>query len=280
MTASSDTETVAPSAADATPSTRQHSYAQTNIQLLNQLQDRGYAASDIARVARAYELAMVLLATSYRASGKHTLAHHVGTASILASLQAPVDVVIAGLLHAAYALGDFGDGRTGITAAKRRELAAVVGVEAEQYIHHFASLRWNQDAIRVASETLDDLDATARTVVLIRLANELENHLDLNMAYCRQFEWRKRFIENSGEALAGMARRLGCPTLAEHLARVFAETVSAQVPGELRRNHRLGFAVRPRSLRRRLRPTLWRVVDQLLTTVRLRRGHADVHHND
>src|SRR5215469_10044102 len=74
-------------------------YAQTNIQLYNQLAELGYTAEDARRVHRAYGLAMQLFTGSYRGSGRPFLSHLVGTASVLASVRAPIEVVTAGLLH-------------------------------------------------------------------------------------------------------------------------------------------------------------------------------------
>ena len=90
-----------------------HTYAQTNIQLFNQLQREGYGAADLEAVARAYDLAIALTTGRFRASGKTFIAHLVGTAGILGSLKAPGPLVVAGLLHAAYAAGDFGDDQSG-----------------------------------------------------------------------------------------------------------------------------------------------------------------------
>ncbi len=88
-----------------------HSYAQTNIQLFNQLRQDGYSDADLILVRNAYELAMVLFTGRFQPSGKSFIAHVVGTASILAWLRLPAPVVAAGLLHNVYENGDFGDGR-------------------------------------------------------------------------------------------------------------------------------------------------------------------------
>ena len=60
-------------------------YAQTNIQLFNQLRRDGYSKTDLDLVRDAYELAMVLFSGRFQPSGKSFIAHVVGTASILAS---------------------------------------------------------------------------------------------------------------------------------------------------------------------------------------------------
>ena len=68
-------------------------YAQTNIQLYNQLAELGYTAEDVRRVHRGYGLAMQLFTGSYRGSGRPFLSHLVGTASVLASVRAPISTI-------------------------------------------------------------------------------------------------------------------------------------------------------------------------------------------
>ena len=76
-------------------------YAQTNIQLLNQLHRANYTADDLHLVRTAYELAMRLFCGQFRASGKTFIAHLVGTASVLGSLRVGAALIAVGLLHAA-----------------------------------------------------------------------------------------------------------------------------------------------------------------------------------
>ena len=72
-----------------------HAYAQTNVQLFNQLQSEGYSARDRELVRLAYEFAMGLFTGLFLPSGKTFIDHLVGTASILTSLHVPVEVVAA-----------------------------------------------------------------------------------------------------------------------------------------------------------------------------------------
>ena len=75
-------------------------FAQTNIQLLNQLHREGYSADDLHLVRVAYRFAMDLFSGQFRASGKTFIAHLVGTASVLGSLRV-VDGLAARLRGAA-----------------------------------------------------------------------------------------------------------------------------------------------------------------------------------
>src|SRR6266849_8827294 len=110
-----------------------HAYAQTNIQLFNQLCRDGYSNTDLSLVRDAYELAMLLFTGRFQPSGKSFMAHVVGTASILASLRLPATAVAAGLLHNVYVNGDFGNGRSGISMAQRDKVRRILGAEVEEY---------------------------------------------------------------------------------------------------------------------------------------------------
>jgi len=229
-----------------------HAYAQTNLQLFEELRREGYARDDFEAVARAYELTMSLFTGRFRASGKTFIAHLVGTAGILASLRAPSPLVVAGLLHAAYAAGDFGDEEQGISEAKRERIREVAGERAEEYVHRYQCLEWSDETIDSVAEGLDQMTPADRDVVLMRLANELEEFLDLGLHYGGE----RRRAASSGDRrcrlMIDMAQRLGYPRLSEELARIIDESGSAAIetdflPGQ-RRN--TSFVLAPRSYQR------------------------------
>src|SRR5262249_20277729 len=111
-----------------------HLYAQTNAQLFNQLRSEGYSKTEREFVRDVYEFGMTLFSGLFLSSGKLLIDHLVGTASILASLRVSIEIVAAGLIHAAYLHGDFGGMRHGITEAKRKRVNTVVGDAVEKYV--------------------------------------------------------------------------------------------------------------------------------------------------
>lgn len=153
-------------------------YAQTNVALLRQLQRLGHAGADLLQVRRAYELAMQLFTAQFRPAGEPFLVHLVRTASILAEHGADRAVIVAGLLHSAYTHGEFGDGRRWPSGAKRAEVAAVIGAESERLVHRYAEFEW-LSVLPELPGSIDRLSSQDRTVLLIRLANELEQQVDL-----------------------------------------------------------------------------------------------------
>jgi len=117
-----------------------HAYAQTNVQLFNQLRSEGYSEQERALLLETYEFAMRIFAGLYLASGKPFIDHLVGTASILASLHAPVEVLATSLIHATYLHGDFGSIRKGVSKAKREQVRGAVGEKIEKYIVRYDRL--------------------------------------------------------------------------------------------------------------------------------------------
>ena len=225
------------------------SYAQTIVQLYNQLQREGYSEAQLRRIRDAYEFAMRHFSGRFQASGKSFFAHVVGTASILASLGASPAVVAAGLIHNIYANGDFGDGSRGISKAKRDEVRRAVGEEVEQYAARFANLRWNSTSTPAIRDQIGSLNEIERAVISIGLADLLEHHLDLGVLYYGNVDTRIDHAQNRGPVFAEMAEGLGFPRLAAELRRAFEETLAAEIPAYLRPSHPRGHVVAPSSYR-------------------------------
>jgi (p)ppGpp synthase/HD superfamily hydrolase len=227
-------------------------YAQTNIQLFNQLRHAGYSQMELRLVRDAYELAMELFTGRFLPSGKSFVAHVVGTASILASLRLPAPVVTAGLLHNIYNAGDFGDGRHGTSTARRRKMRRVLGPEVETYAARFPKLYWQSQTIQLAREDPDKLDAIDRNSLLILLADHLEHLEDCDVFYYDRTTAR-RYIDNSkiGAEIAG---RLGFSQLATEMREAIRKTEFAEIPvtPPEHRDRNGAFVIAPASCRKRI----------------------------
>jgi len=234
-----------------------HRYAQTNVQLFNQLRSEGYSKKERERAREAYELGMRLFTGLYLPSGKTFIDHLVGTASILASLHVSVELVTAGLIHAAYLHGDFGGIRKRITEAKRKQVRDTVGDEVEDYVARYDRTPLNWETIVVLHDTLAELSPVDRNVLLMRLANELEHNLDLGGLYYvrseKEQKWHQRHMERFAPIMVDMAGKLGFPSLSAEMARVFNNIILAAVPVEprIRSNHRVAYLISPKSYRER-----------------------------
>lgn len=208
-----------------------HAYAQTNIQLFNQLRRNGYSGADLNSIRDGYELATQLFTVQFRPSGKTFIAHLVGTASVLVSLKMHATVVLSGLLHAAYQTGDFGTGAAGISVAKREYLIRKIGEEAENYISCYTRLKVNPETASSILDSIETLDELGRRVMFIRLANDLEECLDLSLVYLGDSKRQQKLGLRTFWVTA--SNKLGCPVLASEFTRELCEIDSTQVPEQL-----------------------------------------------
>ncbi len=192
--------------------------AQTNIQLYNQLVELGYPESDLALVRRAYDLAMQIFSGQYRANHKPQLAHVVGVASILAALEQPVTVVAAGLLHAAYSHGDWGDATRGRNVAKADQLRDSTSRQTEELVARYLHIPWRKkpEILFGMLERNEELTADELSVLTIKLADIYEEYADLSIGYCKfeKLPLGPGYERNLVDALARAARMLGLDTLA------------------------------------------------------------------
>jgi len=208
-------------------------YAQTNLELFAQLTRSAWDAPDLVRIRVAYEVAMRLFTGCFRPSGKTFLAHLVRTASILADLDAAPPLVVAGLLHAAYSHGEFATSAAGASPYKQRRVRAAIGADAEDLVASYTRLPWGAEHLPGLLEKAGSADGRLRDVLVLRLANELEEHLDLAPLYCPNAAERRAWAEANGSLCVQMAERLDLANLARALARAFEETRSGGVPAAL-----------------------------------------------
>jgi len=201
--------------------------AQTNLQLYRQLAAEGVESSALRQVLEAYEIAVSLFGSLFRASGKPFVAHLVGTASVIARDRPPLHVVQASLLHAAYVQGEFGDGPPGRTPRRARRLLAAIGPAGEDLVTRYAAFPWRADD-PPRPELVRSLDATGRAVVQMRLANEVEEFADGDALQHADGPTRAENALRAVPAWARCAREIGAPELAaavERLERAIRATV-------------------------------------------------------
>jgi (p)ppGpp synthase/HD superfamily hydrolase len=232
---------------------------QTNLQLLNALRGAGYTDADVAQIKRAYDFVARQFAVWFRASGKPFIAHLVGTAGILGALRARAPVIAAGLGHALYAQGELPRGVPGPTGSMRARVRRALGTETEDLIARYAALEWSTAALPALRARIPEMSATDREVVLIRLANELDDHLDLEALYCGNAEARRTRIGKGLRIAADMARDLNAATLAASLERALDATLATELPSALRTERAASFSIAPASPIRRQSTKAWRL---------------------
>lgn len=224
-------------------------YAQTNIQLYQQLQDAGFDEDAVSRVVGAYALAVRLFTGQYRGSGKTLLAHVVGTASILLRHGADVPVICAGLLHAAYVCGDFGSMWTGVTSEKRRQVKAAVGADVEALVFRYEALRCHLWDLPAVPERLAKLEESDKPVLLMHIANDLEETLEFGVVYCG-VKKRDSMIATL-EVMGVIADLIDKPELANELRKSRSAISGKHFPVSWQTGEKLTYTVCPASSRKR-----------------------------
>ena len=209
-------------AADAVPGT-----AQTNIQLYHQCMDLEYEDWELTVVRDAYRRAQVWFDGLYRGCGRPFLAHLVGTASILARHGASASLVAAGMLHSVYEFGDLDIPDEGITERKRRYVASRTTPEIEHLLYHYANMAWYGTDTTAMEGNLDHMPLLIARVLLLRMANDLEERHDRSLAFCSKDD---STIEPWLALFQAVAQRLGANTLYEELEEACLQNQNFGVP--------------------------------------------------
>jgi hypothetical protein len=190
----------------------------------------------------------------------------VGTASVAATVDGRRDLVLAALLHAAYTDGDFGDGRGASDEDARSRVRSAVGRDAEALVVAYGQTPWNAAALASAHAEHDELDATRRDVVILRIANEADEHADLGVRVCDK-GGLDLYREESLAMMCELAHRIDRPALAALLRSLTAEEHDQTVPVVLQSSGRASHFMPPASYRLRDRLLLRRSMDRARAAV-------------
>ena len=150
------------------------------------------------------------------------------TASIALTEDQPPEAVFAALVHAAYDLARF-DGFTQVPLrpGPRSPVQRELGPEVEALVREYHRTPWHdwtvaEDHVR----NVDEYPEIIRRVLVLRIANELEDHLDLQRPPRHRLQGPH---PRPGSTLVRLARAL-MPVLADELEEAFAEHVDVPVP--------------------------------------------------
>jgi (p)ppGpp synthase/HD superfamily hydrolase len=221
--------------------------AQTHLQLFQQMRSNGYSADELARLAEAYRTATKLFANRFRPCGRPFVSHLVGTAAILVWLKAPIAMVVAALSHASYQEGDFPNSLEGMTPRKRKKLRAAIGAEAEDLVAAYTRGSRSLTGIKASYARFHQMSPMERDILLIQLANELDDYRDLASNHAANAEERIEVIRQCGSQQAEMAEWLGRPELAQALRETYAASIAASVPKPLLSQFAYGYEIVPHS---------------------------------
>lgn len=181
---------------------------------------------------------MVLADGVYRAHGQPFLCHLVRTASIVLAEGQSLALVQAAMTHAAYSLG------AGLRLRQRRQwLRERLGADVETLVFAYDQLPWNSpERISEHVNALASYDPIRLGAVVIRLANELEDHLDRSMTYSMEAQVRQR--ASWQKPCLELARMVSSPTLTAELVEAFDGQLNPPIPDSvvIRREH--GYSLR------------------------------------
>jgi (p)ppGpp synthase/HD superfamily hydrolase len=222
---------------------------QTHLQLFRQMSGNGYSETEQAQVADAYRTATRLFANRFRPCGRPFSSHLVGTSAILVWLKAPISMVVAALMHAAYQEGDFAHSLEGMTSRKRKELREIIGAEAEDLVAAYTISSRSLTGILASHAKFPRMSPAERHILLLQLANELDDYRDLASNHAANAEERIAVIRQCGSHQVEMAEWLGRPELARALRETYAEAIAAFVPKSLMSEFAYGYAILPESCR-------------------------------
>ncbi len=229
--------------------------AQTNLQLYNQLLAQCRPLEELLQAKRGYELAMRLFSGKYRASGKPFLAHLVGTASILAWLEQPIDVVVAGLVHAAFDAGDFSDGQQGVSKSRRVIMTEFLCAEVVELVENYHQSSRADCLGRLvtpaATVPFAAENRTLRNIQLLHVCDTIEEHADAGMGYAPLKEHILQDVFGSDVAGSTVAapQKLGLGQFTLDLRRAFALWDQYRLPQQMLSNHSGSYFVAPPSYR-------------------------------
>lgn len=214
-------------------------FALTYPQLMNQALAQGLDEESLRRMRTAYELAEWEFDGFYRGQGMSFLCHLVRTASIVLAERQPIHVVMAALLHALYRKEEFYGARNGqVTWRKRNRVQGVVGKDVEALIWEYRHFPWStEEAMHRHLEHLETYGERMRQILVVRLANQLEDYLDLGMIYRGASPSRMEREFSYWEESLLLARRLGLVQLAEEMDEAYkAHRTTPSLPGNVLRH--------------------------------------------
>jgi hypothetical protein len=224
-----------------------HAIAQTNLQLYGQMIELGYGDEALELANRAYLFAERATAGILRGSGKPFACHLAGTASAVAAEGLAAPVIAASLLHALYQDRIRFPGAA--TAEQRRAgIRDRFGAEVESLVHAYHAFE---------TARLDDIDddslVAQRTVVVMRLADELDDLVDDAIAMHGKpgdgesvggsAASRRAQKAGHGPTLLRVARLVGTTHLPGHLEHWLDRTARVRWPEGLRSGEYSSFEV-------------------------------------
>ena len=195
-------------------------HASSYPQFAAQLSGSSFASHEITLIRTAYDEASVLFAGAVRGSGRSFVDHVIGTASGTLLGGGDATAVAASLLHAAYEMGDFGGWRAASSRRNRTKISSRFGPEVEDIVYRYHEMGWGPEVAQRVLDEIDNLSCRDRRVVLIRVANALDDVLDGALVISNK-ESLGEYSRETLDVVGAIAQRIAEPDLVECLDKVF-----------------------------------------------------------
>lgn len=221
-------------------------YAITYQQLIRQAVRQGFCDADLCRLRTGYDLALRLTDGLYRKQMVPFICHLVRTSSILMHETSELTPILASMLHAIFFLHVFADStRRGPRNADRRFLRRVLGDDVDRLIGDYSQFRFGESEAASWAVSANEPDTRTKLLLTMRLADELEDHLDAAESFVPRGKFRSG-DSRYGQAYVDLARRLGLSQLASDFQEALDLNQSICLPPEVLSAHKSSFELRNR----------------------------------
>jgi (p)ppGpp synthase/HD superfamily hydrolase len=232
------------------------------------LSGSSFGSDEINLIRAAYDEASILFAGAVRGSGRSFVDHVIGTASGTLLGGGDAVAVAAALLHAAYEMGDFGGWRAASRRQNRTKISSRFGSEVEEIVYRYHEMGWGPEVAQRVLEGIECLSCGDRTVVLIRVANALDDVLDGALVISSK-ESLGEFSRETLDVVGAIAQRIAEPALVECLDKEF-KLRPPKIRQELILGRKWSRVLLPRSARTNLTTLLVRRAARLWKRFRRR----------
>ncbi len=216
---------VFPIPADRLAPMRADELVQSRSALLDLAVRRGYQPEELTQIARAYNLAQVMMDGGYRPCGRPFINHLVGTAGVLVRYDFSVPIVVAGMLHAAYTHAAPGPGGPGAPAKATCAALGGRGSIVERKVRAYTQREMTAGGLPEDLDMFPTLSIFEAETIVIEAANELDMLLSGEFRY----SGRTDAIESGAlRRIDHVCRILGVNGL--HDALVLARAAQAPLP--------------------------------------------------
>ena len=221
-------------------------YAITYQQLIRQAVAQGLSDDELIRIRNGYDVAVRITDGLYRKQMVPFICHLVRTSSIVMHETRELAPILASMLHAVYFLNIFSRStRRGPRQSDRVFLKDTVGGEVERLIADYSQFRFGEEEATYWAAPDRVLDDRTKQLLMMRLADELEDHLDAAESFVPAGKFRAGDT-TYGVPFVELAGRLGLHAIAEDFHEALKLNHEMRLPEEILSPHGSSFELRNR----------------------------------